>query len=126
MNLIKANRTKIRKSDILHRECSVNVISTDFIHTQESLEFKKKSKHIYSKVWNPFSFFCLFRTTPTAYRGSQAKGRIRAVAAGLHHSHTNTRVAPTACGSSQARGRIGATVAGLRHSHSNPGSELHV
>ena len=27
---------------------------------------------------------------PTAYRGSQARGPVRAVAAGLHHSHSNT------------------------------------
>ena len=33
-------------------------------------------------------FLCvLFRTTPTAYGGSQARGPIRAIAAGLHHSH---------------------------------------
>ena len=32
--------------------------------------------------------------------------------------------APAAHGSSQARGRIGATAAGLHHSHYNSGSEL--
>ena len=31
-------------------------------------------------------FFGFFRATPTAYGGSQARGRIGAVAAGLHHS----------------------------------------
>ena len=35
--------------------------------------------------------FLLFRTVPTAYGGSQARGHIRAVAAGLHHSHSRTR-----------------------------------
>ena len=34
-------------------------------------------------------FFFLFRATLTAYGGSQAKGRIRAVATGLRHSHSN-------------------------------------
>ena len=33
---------------------------------------------------------CLFRSTPVAYSGSQARGQIRAVTAGLHHSHSNT------------------------------------
>ena len=34
--------------------------------------------------------FCLFfRAAPTAYGGSQARGPIRATAAGLHHSHSN-------------------------------------
>ena len=34
-------------------------------------------------------FYCLFRATPTADGDSQAKGQIRAVAAGLCHSHSN-------------------------------------
>ena len=39
-----------------------------------------------------FNFiFLLFRTTPGAYESSQAKGSIGAAAAGLHHSHSNTR-----------------------------------
>ena len=33
--------------------------------------------------------FCLFRAAPVAHGGSQAKGRIGAAAAGLHHSHSN-------------------------------------
>ena len=33
--------------------------------------------------------FCLFRAVPSAYGGSQARGRIEAVAAGPHHSHSN-------------------------------------
>ena len=37
-----------------------------------------------------FSFnFCLFRATPVAYGGSQARSRIRATAAGLYHSRSN-------------------------------------
>ena len=35
--------------------------------------------------------FCLFMATLAAYGGSQARGQIGAVAAGLHHSHTNVR-----------------------------------
>ena len=41
-----------------------------------------------------FFFFCLFRAAPTAYGGSQAGGWIGATAAGLHHSHSNTRSKP--------------------------------
>ena len=33
--------------------------------------------------------FCLFRAAPAAYGGSQARGLVGAVAAGLHHSHSN-------------------------------------
>ena len=36
-----------------------------------------------------FFFFCLFRATPMTYGGSQAKGRIGAVAARLRQSHSN-------------------------------------
>ena len=39
-----------------------------------------------------FLVFCLFRATHSAYGGSQARGRIGAVAAGLCHS--NTRAEP--------------------------------
>ena len=39
-------------------------------------------------------FFLLFRAVPTAYGGSQARGRIRATPAGLPHSHCNSRSEP--------------------------------
>ena len=58
---------------------------------------KKKKKKLYwgnnflvvvvVVVFLPFSW-----ATPMAYRGSQARGRIRAVAAGLHQSHSNAGV----------------------------------
>ena len=35
--------------------------------------------------------YCLFRAAPVAYGGSLARGPFRAVAAGLHHSHSNAR-----------------------------------
>ena len=38
-----------------------------------------------------FFFFLLFRASPAAYGGSQARGQIGAVAARLDHSHSNTR-----------------------------------
>ena len=46
-----------------------------------------------------FSSFFLFRAVLAAYGGSQARGQIRAPAAGLCHSHSNTgsklRLGPT-------------------------------
>uniref|UniRef100_A0A8D0KLY3 Transmembrane anterior posterior transformation 1 n=1 Tax=Sus scrofa TaxID=9823 RepID=A0A8D0KLY3_PIG len=39
-------------------------------------------------------FVCLFKAAPMAYGGSQARGPVRAVAAGLHHSHSNTGSEP--------------------------------
>ena len=41
-----------------------------------------------------FWSFCLFRAIPTAYGGSQARGLIRAIAAGLRQGHSNTRSKP--------------------------------
>ena len=41
-----------------------------------------------------FIYFCLFRAVPVAYGGSQARDRMRAVAAGLRHSHSNLRSDP--------------------------------
>ena len=41
-----------------------------------------------------FFFFCFFRATPSAHGGSQARGLIGAVAAGLRHSYSNTRAEP--------------------------------
>ena len=38
-----------------------------------------------------FVCVCLFRAAPAAYGGSQARGWIRATAAGLHYSHNTTR-----------------------------------
>ena len=44
-----------------------------------------------------FYFFCLFAflgAAPVAYGGSQARGLIRAIAARLHHSHSNAESKP--------------------------------
>ena len=39
-------------------------------------------------------FFVFSRAAPAAYGGSQARGRIEATAAGLHHNHSNTGSEP--------------------------------
>ena len=41
-----------------------------------------------------FCFVLLFRAAPAAYGDSQARGLIRAAAAGLHHNHSNTGSKP--------------------------------
>ena len=41
-----------------------------------------------------FFFFGPFRAAPMAYRGSQARGRIRTAAASLHHRHSHARSKP--------------------------------
>ena len=67
--------------------------------------FLKSSSNCNSSIFLPFwfffclfvCFFCLFAISgaaPAAYGGSHARGRIRALAAGLHHSHSNAGSKP--------------------------------
>ena len=65
----------------------------------ESLAFVHQPcpHHIYLYYFLSFCLFFLsvfFRAAPTAYGSSQARGEIEAVAAGLHHSHSNARSEP--------------------------------
>ena len=49
---------------------------------------------LYSNPGGFFFFFLslsLFKAAPAAHRSSPARGRVRATAAGLHHSHSNAR-----------------------------------
>ena len=50
--------------------------------------------NLFTRQNHSFFFFFLFRAAPTAHGGPQARGLIRAIAAGLHHSHSNTRSKP--------------------------------
>ena len=47
------------------------------------------------RLLSRFSFLLLFRVTPTTCGSSQPKSLIRATAAGLHHSHSNTSMTYT-------------------------------
>ena len=53
-----------------------------------------------------FLSFFFFRYTPTAYGSSQAKGQIRATAAGLHHSHSNVGSEPSLWPTPQLTARL--------------------
>ena len=52
-------------------------------------EFSPENFLIFKKLFF-FFVFCLFRAIPPAYGGSQAKGRIRAVAAITAHSNAGS------------------------------------
>ena len=56
------------------------------------IDLEKKREHGIPAFFFFFlSFvFCLYRAAPVAYGGSQARGQIGAIAAGLRHSHSNT------------------------------------
>ena len=57
-------------------------------YTQEQNNIKHELKIL--KIAFFFFFFFGFLGPPAAYEGSQARGPIGVVAAGLHHSHSNT------------------------------------
>ena len=69
------------------------------INDVEGSAFKHSSDHNRMSSSNSFSissflFFAFSRAAPAAYGGSQARGLIRAVAAGLCQSHSNTKPEP--------------------------------
>ena len=63
--------------------CCYTFITYAYIH--------KNQFHQFVSLKN---FFYLFRASLAAYGGSQVRGRIVAVAAGLCHSHSNARSKP--------------------------------
>ena len=68
----------IFKKSVIDFQCCTTVQQSDQV------------THIYIHISFFFFFvFCLFRATPTAHGGSQDRSPIGAVAAGLHHSHSN-------------------------------------
>ena len=66
--------------------------------TPDLLILKSKDAQVPYIKWHSihilFFWGGLFRVTPRAYRGSQARGRTRATAATLRHSHSNARSKP--------------------------------
>jgi len=50
--------------------------------------------YIYLFTYLLYLFILLFRATPVTHGSPQARGRIRATAADLHHSHSNTESEP--------------------------------
>ena len=42
-------------------------------------------------------YFLVFRAAPTAYGSSQARGRMRAIAACLYHSHSHSHMGSKPC-----------------------------
>ena len=65
-----------------------------FSLTLNTTHHQSQYNHSYSYLLIYFLSFCLFRAAPKAYGGSQARGRIGAVAAGLRQSHSKARSEP--------------------------------
>ena len=67
------------------------VLKEEWAGFSDGLEAEYKGKK--SRMTLRFFFFFL-RAAPAAYGGSQVGAPIRAVATGLHHSHSNTGSEP--------------------------------
>ena len=64
-----------------------------YFHTCPSSGWGNSHQHLVCcmfLLWKKLDFFFFFRAAPMAFGGSQARGQIRAVAAGLYHSHSNS------------------------------------
>ena len=76
------------------RESYVPLSEDGSLRTVENSYFIQCLENKFLFSFYPFFFFGLFRATLVAYGGFQARGRIRTVAASLHHSHSSTRSEP--------------------------------
>ena len=69
-----------------------------FITTEPQQELEDSTLFIYFLIFKLCVCVCVFyafaRATPVAYGGSQARGLIRAIAASLHQSHSNSGSKP--------------------------------
>ena len=66
----------------------------EFIGTSSEKLFHLSTQERVSSLWVLFVCFLLFKAAPVAYGGSQDRGRIGAIAAGLCHSHSNEGLEP--------------------------------
>ena len=85
-----------------------NAPSETFPHTQ--LSPAPQVAFFFSFFLFFFLSFDLFRAAPAAYGGSQAKGLIRAVTAGLRQSHSNRRIRAASATYTTAQGNTGSLI----------------
>ena len=90
-------------------QCCANFckVTQSYTHTQTHIQI-----HILFFLF--FWCFCLFRVAPTAYRSSQARGLIGAVAASLRHSHSQCQIRASSATYTIAHGNAGSLTHGAR------------
>ena len=78
-----------------HLEIFMILLKRVYYHNRTRKRVGEITFNQYSRLFYFILFYFLsLRVAPAAYGGSQASGRIRAVVAGLHHSHSNTGSEP--------------------------------
>ena len=88
--ILKINKTPYTINDV--RNKAIYNKKDEFQHSNAYGQIHLDNIMSESDVYIQFCF--VFRTTPPTYGSSWAKGRIRAAAAGLCHSHSNARSKP--------------------------------
>ena len=93
-SLLGVGRLYLQHVEVSRKECnpchsSDPSCDSDSVHPEPTLPQENNFSVLSFLFLSFFSVFCLFRAASVAYAGSQAKGQIGAVAAGLHHSHSN-------------------------------------
>ena len=113
---ILSSRQKCCQDYMVTRRCpraicnwNTEVTAVQILHLSKIHRPRKKSRKIFIKLFTVaiimefqeilisfyfYLFICIFRVTPAAYGGSQARDWIRAAAASLCHSHSNAESEP--------------------------------
>uniref|UniRef100_A0A8D0RRC0 Glycerophosphodiester phosphodiesterase domain containing 1 n=1 Tax=Sus scrofa TaxID=9823 RepID=A0A8D0RRC0_PIG len=84
---------KLKEPHTMSRSQKFLIWLSDILLMRKALFDHLTARGIQVSFWNDaFYFFCL--AEPASYASPQARGRIGAIAAGLHHSHSNTGSEP--------------------------------
>ena len=83
-----------RGSALRNKKCRTLCFSHHITYRASLKFYKFSSKNICKHRLAFCIYICLFRAAPEAHRGSQVRRHIGAIAAGLHHSHSNVGYEP--------------------------------
>ena len=87
-NLLKKKQKKNQKTSSKLQAFKLPFHSPLIVYKDKNICKVSSNTQVQSRS---FSSFCLFKTAPAVYGGSQTRGPFRAVAVGLHQSYSNTR-----------------------------------
>ena len=92
-----AGHIRTRLGNSILQKPSVSSLSSAkrFLFPKTTTVFAQGDYFISFIYFLAFFFLAVFRAAPAAYGGSRARGLVGAVAAGLHHSHSNARSEPS-------------------------------
>ena len=83
--------------EVMELLCVMSAVMDMLLYAFVKIHRTAHQKKVNFTVYNFFFVFCIFRATPMAYSGSQARHLIRATAAGLHYSHSHSKARSEPC-----------------------------